>query len=132
MYQSSVFGSAPAPAGGCTCSESLSRASRILISSGKSPFCDGERNSLASGRGSRLDFFSGGLLFLEAAARAIFFVTLLQPIRRRQGEQLRQVFQQVLLEFLGGLLRICVRASERFGNDFVHELELQQVARGDL
>ena len=77
--------------------------------------------------------FHGGLgIFDEMAVGAEFLVALFQPFGRRHGHEFVQVFEQVRLQIGGGDRVVVVRAAQRFGNDFVHEAEFQQVFGGDF
>ena len=43
-----------------------------------------------------------------------------------------KMFQQMFFQVFGRCLRIGVRATERFGHNFIHELEFEQVLGGDF
>src|ERR1700761_8431153 len=63
--------------------------------------------------------------FVETAHGAKFFVALFEPLGYGQREYFFQMFEAMRLEILGGDGGIGVRAADRFGNDFIHKLELK-------
>ena len=62
---------------------------------------------------------------------AEFFVALLQPLRHRQGENFFEMLEQMCFQGHGGGVHVRVRAAERFGDDFIHQFQFQQIFRGD-
>ena len=63
---------------------------------------------------------------------AEFFVALFQPFGDRQREDFFEMFEQMLFQVCRRRVRIGVRAAERFGHDFVHEFEFEQILGGDF
>ena len=69
---------------------------------------------------------------MEVSVRAVFFVAFFQPFSHRQGEDYFEVFEQMRLQISSGSRVIVVRAAQRFGHDFIRELEIEQFLGGDF